>query len=113
MTNAVLVAGREALIEASLHQARDQRTRHRRAQILARVESGEINTDHAAAELAVTRTRVNQLLRKRRNNNAPEPLTTTMIATLDTPRRQRVDEKRARPSSPCSPRQNTTDSSAR
>jgi transposase len=65
-----------------------------RNQILARVEAGEIDTDQAANELGVTRTRVNQLLGKRRRGN-DETLTTTMVATLDTPRGKRLYKKRS------------------
>lgn len=65
-----------------------------RAQLVARVEAGEITSDQAAAELGVTRARVNQLVRNRRTGTN-ESLTTTMITKLDTPRGQRLYKKRA------------------
>ena len=69
---------------------RDQR----RGEILTRVERGEINTEQAAAEIGVTRTRVNQLLGKRRRG-VDESLTTTMVSKLGTPRGQQLYKKRA------------------
>lgn len=65
-----------------------------RSELLARVETGDLDKDAAAEELGVTRTRVNQLLRIRRNGT-PETLTTKMMAKLDTPRGQRIYKKRA------------------
>ncbi|WP_020391715.1 IS1182 family transposase [Kribbella catacumbae] len=65
-----------------------------RTALLQRVADGEINTDEAAEQLGVTRARVNQLLRRQRNGN-PDPLTTTMIAKLDTPRGRKTYKKRA------------------
>lgn len=65
-----------------------------RAEILDRVEAKEIDTRQAAEQLGVTRARVNQLLRRRRAGD-PDPLTTTMIAKLDTPRGRRTYRKRA------------------
>lgn len=62
---------------------------HERAAVLDGVEAGEIDKPTAAAQLGVTRTRVNQLLRRRRTGVA-ESLTTTIIATLDTPRGKRL-----------------------
>jgi hypothetical protein len=62
--------------------------------ILDRVEAGEIDALTAARQLGVTRARVNQLLRRRRAGG-PEPLTTTMIAKLDSPRGRRANKKRA------------------
>lgn len=59
-------------------------TERERDQILTMVENGELDKDAAAARLNMTRTRVNQLLRKRRIG-APEPLTATMMARLGTP----------------------------
>jgi transcriptional regulator with XRE-family HTH domain len=65
-----------------------------RTALLQRVTDGEIDTDEAAEQLGVTRARVNQLLRRRRTGN-PDPLTTTMIAKLDTPRGRKTYKKRA------------------
>jgi transposase len=65
-----------------------------RAVLLDRVEAGEINKPTAAAQLGVTRARVNQLLRRRRRGS-PESLTHGMIAKLDTPRGKRLYKKRA------------------
>jgi hypothetical protein len=65
-----------------------------RTAILDRVGSGEIDPLEASKELGVTRARVNQLLRRRRAGD-PDPLTTTMIAKLDTPRGQKMYDKRA------------------
>jgi transposase len=65
-----------------------------RAAILDRVVAGEIDTLEAAEQLGVTRARVNQLLRRRRDGD-PDPLTTTMIAKLDTPRGRKTYKKRA------------------
>lgn len=65
-----------------------------RAAVLVRVENNEIDKDQAASELGVTRTRVNQLLRRRRLDQ-PETLTRTVIAKLDTPRGRRIYKKRA------------------
>ena len=42
----------------------------------------------------MTRARVNQLLRRRRTAD-PDPLTTTMIAKLDTPPGRKIYKKRA------------------
>lgn len=65
-----------------------------RAEILDRVEAKEIDTLEASNRLGVTRARVNQLLRRRRAGD-PDPLTTTMIAKLDTPRGRNTYRKRA------------------
>lgn len=65
-----------------------------RTAILERVEAGEIDTAAASVQLGVTRARVNQLLRRRRSG-APDPLTTTMIAKLDSPRGRKTYKKRA------------------
>jgi len=67
---------------------------HERAAVLDRVEAGEIDKAAAAGLLGVTRVRVNQLLRRRRSGTTVS-LTTTMIATLDTPRGKRLYNKRA------------------
>jgi len=65
-----------------------------RTVLLDRVEDGQIDTLEAAQQLGVTRARVNQLLRRRRAGD-PDPLTTTMIAKLDTRRGQKTYKKRA------------------
>jgi transposase len=69
-------------------------TEQARTEVLDRVEAGEIDTLEAAEQLGVTRARVNQLLRRRRVGD-PDPLTTTMIAKLDTPRGRKTYKKRA------------------
>lgn len=67
---------------------------HERTAVLDRVENGEIDTLTAAAQLGVTRARVNQLLRRRRGGD-PDPLTTTMIAKIDSARGRKIYNKRA------------------
>lgn len=69
-------------------------TEQTRTAILHSVEAGEIDTMEASEQLGVTRARVNQLLRRRRAGD-PDPLTTTMIAKLDTPRGRKTYNKRA------------------
>lgn len=70
------------------------KTEQARVEILDRVEAKEIDTLEAAQQLGVTRARVNQLLRRRRAGD-PDPLTTTMIAKLDTPRGRKTYRRRA------------------
>lgn len=65
-----------------------------RTEILDRVQAGELDTLAAAEELGVTRARVNQLLRRRRAGD-PDPLTTSMIAKLDSTRGRKTYKKRA------------------
>lgn len=65
-----------------------------RTEVLDRVQTGELDTLAAAQQLGVTRARVNQLLRRRRAGD-PDPLTTTMIAKLDTPHGRSTYKKRA------------------
>lgn len=65
-----------------------------RSALLDRVEEGQIDTLDAANQLDVTRARVNQLLRSRRAGD-PDPLTTTMIAKIDSPRGRKTYGKRA------------------
>jgi transposase len=81
-----------------LHRARQlkqiAKTETQRTTILHRVDTGEIDTLEASKQLGVTRARVNQLLRRRRAGD-PDPLTTTMIAKLDTPRGRKTYKKRA------------------
>jgi transposase len=67
---------------------------HERSAVLAGVEAGEIDKPTAATRLGVTRTRVNQLLHRRRLGVA-ESLTSAMITKLDTPRGKRLYKKRA------------------
>lgn len=67
---------------------------HNRSEVLAQVEAGELDKLDAAAALGVTRTRVNQLLRRRRVGTRVT-LTTSMMAKLDTPRGRRIYKKRA------------------
>ena len=69
-------------------------TEHTRAAILNQVQAGDIDTVQAAEQLGMTRARVNQLLRRRRTGD-PDPLTTTMIAKLDTPAGRKTYKKRA------------------
>jgi transposase len=69
-------------------------TEQARTAILDRVQAGELDTLTAAEQLGVTRARVNQLLRRRRAGD-PDPLTTTMIAKLDTPRGRKAYKNRA------------------
>jgi transposase len=92
----VNLAGVESIIAPG--KARELRRitaeEHDRCSVLAGVEAGEIDKETAAARLRVTRTRVNQLLRRRRLGVA-ESLTTTMIAKLDTPQGKRLYKKRA------------------
>ena len=73
--------------------ARIGATERDRDQILTMVENGELDKDDAAARLNMTRTRVNQLLRKRRIG-APEPLAATMMARLDTPKGKAAYKRR-------------------
>jgi transposase len=69
-------------------------TEQQRTELLDRVAAGEVDTLAASQQLGVTRARVNQLLRRRRAEE-PDPLTTTMIAKLDTPRGRQTYKKRA------------------
>ncbi|MCW2737970.1 transposase [Nocardioides sp.] len=68
-------------------------TEQARTAILDRVEAGEIDTLEASEQLGVSRARV-QLLRRRRAGD-PDPLTTTMIAKLDSPRGRKTYKQRA------------------
>jgi transposase/predicted XRE-type DNA-binding protein len=65
-----------------------------RSELLDQVEAGEADKASAATQLGVTRARVNQLLRRRRQGTT-ESLTHEMIAKLDTPRGKRLYKKRA------------------
>jgi len=69
-------------------------TEQARTGILNRVGAGEIDTQEASEQLGVTTARVNQLLRRHRAGD-PDPLTTTMIAKLDSPRGRKPYKKRA------------------
>ena len=70
-----------------------------RSDLLARVEAGELDKAAAVDQLGVTRTRMNQLLRRRRRGE-PETLTTAVIAKLDTPEGRALDKKRAATNEP-------------
>ncbi len=65
-----------------------------RTAIMDRVEARQLDTAQAAELLGVSRARVNQLLGRRRRGE-PEPLTTTMVAKLDSARGRRTYKKRA------------------
>jgi transposase len=65
-----------------------------RSALLARVEAGEIDKVTAIEQLGVTRERLNQLLRRRRQGE-PETLTTAMITKLGTPEGRTLYKKRA------------------
>ena len=69
-------------------------TDQRRRELLEGIEAGTIDKADAVTELGVTRARVNQLLRQRRAGN-PAPLTSAMIAKIDSSRGQRIYKKRA------------------
>jgi len=90
------MAGIEAVIAPGkarkLNRIADQD--RERSVVLAQVEAGEIDKPTAAEQLGVTRARVNQLLRRRRQGTT-ESLTHEMIAKLDTPRGKRLYKKRA------------------
>lgn len=88
--------GIEALIGARpVPSARhDQRGRAATCRLVERAEAGELDTLAAPTEFAVTRCRVNQLLRIRPSGN-PDSLTTAMVAKLDTPRRKWLYTTRA------------------
>lgn len=90
------LAGVETLIAPgkARHMKRVTDTETARSELLARVERGEVSRADAAARLAVTRARVNQLLRRRRAGTA-ETLTTAMVAKLATPRGKRLYKKRS------------------
>ena len=97
---------------ASARLSRIAETDQQRSQMLDRVAAGPIDTLEACEQLGVTRARVNQLLCRRRAGD-PDPLTTIMIAKLDTPTRpQDLHQRGLRASSPCSRRSNTTGSCA-
>jgi transposase len=93
--NATL-AGVEVFIAPGRARDLDQiaRADQDRAALLARIEAGEVDTGAAATTLGVTRSRVNQLLRRRRAGT-PESLTTAMIAKLATPRGRRIYRRRS------------------
>jgi transposase len=88
------LAGVEAIIAPGKARNIKRVTEAERAELLARVEHGEMSRAAAAAQLGVTRTRVNQLLRLRRAGT-PETLTTAMVTKLATPRGKRLYKKRS------------------
>jgi len=92
----VALKGVESFIAPGRARALKQiaETEQHRTAILDRVEAGEIDTLEASEKLGVTRARVNQLLRRRRVGE-PDPLTTRMIAKLDSPRGRGTYKKRA------------------
>jgi transposase len=73
---------------------RNARTEVRRAEVLSRVERGDISILDAAAELGVGRSRVDQLLLARRRSLPPTPAV-AMAAKLATPRGRRLYKKRS------------------
>jgi Transposase DDE domain len=73
---------------------RNARTEARRAEMLSRVERGDISILDAAAELGVGRSRVDQLLLARRRSLPPTPAV-AMAAKLATPRGRRLYKKRS------------------
>jgi transposase/predicted XRE-type DNA-binding protein len=89
-------SGVEAIIAPGKARNLDQITAadQARTEVLDQVERGELTKPEAAEQLGVTRTRVNQLLRKRRRGS-PATLTTAMVAKLATPRGQRLYRQRA------------------
>lgn len=89
-------SGVEAIIAPGKARELDKITAADRDRIgvLERVERGELTKPDAADQLGVTRTRLNQLLRKRRAGT-PATLTTAMVAKLATPRGQRIYRQRA------------------
>ena len=92
----VNTAGVEAFIAPGRARKLNQIAKddHDRSELLDRVGAGDVNTADAAAQLDVTRARVNQLLRRRRQGKQVT-LTTTMMAKLDTPHGQHIYKKRA------------------
>ena len=82
---------------------RDVRTEAKRAEVLSRVERGEISVLDAVSELGVGRSRIDQLLLARRRSLPPTPAV-AMTAKLATPARStalqeaiRDDRARVRP----------------
>lgn len=68
--------------------------KHRkRSTVLDHIQAGTIDKAHAAKELGVSISRINQLLVARRQDE-PEQLTTTMMAKLDSPSGRRVYKRR-------------------
>src|SRR4051794_38879592 len=82
-----------------------------RSALLDKVAAGQLDTAQAAEQLGVTRARVNQLLRRRRTGD-PDPLTTTMMAKLDTHAGDVPTTSERQPSSRCSRRSSTIARSA-
>lgn len=88
--------GVEAIIAPGKASKLDEITAAERArsEVLDQIELGALTKPQAADRLGVTRTRVNQLLRKRRRGS-PETLTTAMVDKLSTPRGRRLYRQRA------------------
>ena len=94
--NNVATPGVEALIAPGRTPdiKRDLRVEAKRAEVLARVERGEISTREAASELGVGRSRIDQLLLARKRSLPPTPAV-AMTAKLATPRGRRLYKKRS------------------
>jgi transposase len=73
---------------------RQDESEQRRADVLSRVERGEITADDAAVELGLGRSRISQLLLARRRDLPPTPAV-AMVAKLATPRGRRLYKKRS------------------
>jgi transposase len=88
--------GVEALIAPAKSREipRHVETEQRRAEVLSRVERGEITADDAATELGLGPSRIAQLLLARRRDLPPTPAV-AMAAKLTTPRGRRLYKKRS------------------
>jgi transposase len=90
------MTGIEPLISPAGHGGvdRQRRVEAKRSVVLARVEREEISRDDAALELGLGRSRIDQLMRARRQDQPPSPAV-TMIEKLATPRGRRLYKKRS------------------
>jgi transposase len=70
------------------------RSEQRRAEVLSRVERGEITSDEAGVELGLGPSRIGQLLLARRRSSPPTPAM-VMVAKLTSPRGRRLYKKRS------------------